>query len=122
MHAAGILARTKQAVQLCGAIHLEFHAAHHVMRGWHHLHQARHQIKAAVGAALDHALEFFTHHHRIEMRHGDIEAAVLGDAAFAHFLIHAARYDVTRGALVARIVEVHEAFFVAVQQITARAT
>ena len=40
---------------------LEDHAAHHVMRGRHHLDPAASQVEAAVGAALDHALEAAAH-------------------------------------------------------------
>ena len=57
VHAAGVLAGDEQARQLGRGVDAAHHAAHEVVRGRHHLDQPAGEIEAAVGAALDHALE-----------------------------------------------------------------
>ena len=119
MHAARIFACDEQTRQIRRAIRPERDTAHHVMRRRHHIDQAGHEIKAAVGAALDHAPEHTAHHRGIEMAHRDIQPAARPDPPRAHFLVHAAAHDVARRALAARIVVVHEALAGAVKQIAA---
>ena len=76
VHAAGVLAGRVEPRQLGGAIGVELDAAHHVMRGRDHLDAAGGEIEAAIGAALDHALELAPHALRPEMAHLDIDAAM----------------------------------------------
>ena len=47
----------KSPAQRRRAVGVEHHAAHHVVRRRHDLDEAAGEIEAAVGAALDHALE-----------------------------------------------------------------
>ena len=76
MHAPGVLAGREQSGQRRGAVGAEDHAAHHVVRGRHHLDQAAGEVEATVGAALDHALEQLAHLVRAEVVHLDVHAAV----------------------------------------------
>ena len=119
MHAAGILAGDEEAVQLGAAIRSEFDAAHHVMRGRHDLHQSAGEVEAAVGAALDHALELLAHALRAEMGHRDIEAAMRRDVPLADLAEHGARDEVAGSALGLGIVGGHEALLVATQKVPA---
>ena len=129
VHAAGILARREQAFQNGAAIGLEYHAAHHVVRGRYHLDQATGQIEAAVRATLDHALELLAHFLGAEMVHLDIDSAVGRSAARTHFGINGTGDDIARGAFLTCIVMLHETFagliatvVAAVEQIAAGAT
>ena len=119
--AARILAGNEQSVAFRRAVGRKLDAAHHVMRGRHDFDLARGEIETAIGATLDHALELAAHVLGTEMRHAEPDAAVGRRAPGAHLAEDCARHDVARRALPARIVTVHEAIAVAVQQITARA-
>src|SRR5262244_1745967 len=109
MHSAGVLAGGKKARHRRGAVGREHDAAHHVMRGWDHLDAAAGKVKAAVGAALDHALEIAPHVGGAEMAHLDVDAAVRAGEARADAILDRAADDVARRALTARIVLEHEA-------------
>ena len=76
MHAAGVLAGGVEPRHRRRAVGREHHAAHHVMRGRDHLDAAGGEIEAAIGAALDHALELAPHAVGAEMAHLDIDAAM----------------------------------------------
>src|SRR6185503_3251977 len=61
VHAAGVLARDEQARELAPALAVEHYTAHHVVRRRDDFDQSPREIEAAVGAALDHALELLAH-------------------------------------------------------------
>src|SRR5262249_56812210 len=103
------------------AIGRELDAAHHVMRGRHDFDTSRGEIEAAIGAALDHALELSPHVVGTEMSHAEPYATVRCRSAGPHLRIDRARDDVARGTLAARIVALHEAPAIAVEPVTARA-
>ena len=79
------------------------------MRGRDHLDAAGGEIEAAIGAALDHALELAPHALGAEMAHLDIDAAVRAGVALADAVHDRAADDVARGALAALVVVEHEA-------------
>ena len=79
------------------------------MRGRDHLDAAGGEIEAAIGAALDHALELAPHALRAQMAHLDIDAAMWASVALADAVHDGARNDVAGGAFAARIVVEHEA-------------
>ena len=59
------------------AVGVELDAAHHVVRGRHDFDEAAREIEAAVGAALDHALELLARRSSgPRWRHRDVDAAV----------------------------------------------
>ncbi len=122
VHAAGVLARREEARERGGAVDAELHAAHHVVRGRHHLDSPAGEIEAAVGAALDHALELAPHVLGAEMAHRDVETAMRRGVALAHLGEHRPRHDVARRPLAARVVAAHEPLARAVEEIAARAT
>src|SRR6185436_3692613 len=119
VHAARVLAGDEEAVELARAIQPEHGPAHHVVRGRNDLDQPAREVEAAIGAALDHALELLRHALRPEMTHADVDAAVRGDPAGAHLGVDRARDDVARRALALGVVAAHEALVRAVQQIAA---
>ncbi len=79
------------------------------MRGRHHLDQPAGEIEAAIGAALDHALELFSDVVRAEVAHGNVQTAVRRGVAVFNLRKHRARDDVAGRALGFRIVAAHEA-------------
>ena len=106
----------------CRAIGAEHHAAHHVVRGRHHLDQAAGEVEAAVGAALDHALEAAPHVVRPEVRHLDVDAAVRRRAALRasrSWIERARRRRAWRARRARR--RRHEALAAAVEQVAAGA-
>ena len=119
VYPAGVFARREQARERGRAVGGKLHAAHHVMRGRHHLDQAAGEIETAVCAALDHALELSAHILGSQVAHRDVEPAVGRDVAGAHLGLHGARDDVAGGPLGALVVLVHEALLVAAQEVAA---
>ena len=108
MGATGILARHVKPLQRGAGVHIHDDAAHEVMRGRHHLDQARRQIKATVCAAFDHALEFPAHSVGAQMRHRDEHAFLLGIVVLAHLGIYAAADHIAGGAFALSVVVEHE--------------
>jgi hypothetical protein len=99
----------------------ELDAAPHGVRGRHHLDSPVGEVEAAVGAALDHALELAPHVVGAEMAHRDVETAMQRGVALAHLGEHRPRHDVARRPLAARVVARHEPLAGAVEEIAARA-
>src|SRR6185437_10403892 len=114
-----VLAGDEQAVALGRAVGRELDTAHHVVRGRHDFYLARGEIEAAIGATLDHALELAAYALRTKMRHAEPDATVRCSTPRAHLVEDCARHDVARRALPSRIVTIHEAIAVAVEQIAA---
>jgi hypothetical protein len=78
------------------------------MRGRNHLDAAAGEIEAAVGAALDHALEVVGHLGGPEMAHLDVDAAVRAGESGADAILDRAADDVARRPFAAGIVLEHE--------------
>src|SRR3972149_10402298 len=91
------------------------------MRGRDHLDAAGGQVEAAIGAALDHALEFAPHPLGPQVSHLDIDAAMRAGVAFADAVLNRAADDIAGGAFAARIVIEHEALTLGVGEIAAGA-
>src|SRR5262245_36341167 len=86
------------------------------MCGRYDFDQSGCQVEAAVGAALDHALELLGDLVRAEVSHLDVDAAVRCGASGTHLLIDAARYEIPRGPLSARVARLHKAFTYSVDE------
>src|SRR5690606_23484462 len=108
VNAARILARDEEAGEFRLGVDVTEDATHEVMRGRHDLDETTGEIEAAVGAALDHALELLRHLLATEMAHRDIQPAIGRRAACLHLAVHGLRDEVARRALATRIVVEHE--------------
>src|SRR5262249_21155714 len=108
VHATGVLAGRVEARHRRGAVRREHHAAHHVMGGRDHLDAPGREIEAAVGATLDHALEFTAHAVGTEMAHLDPYAAIRAGVAAPDAIHDGAADAVAGGALAPRVVGQHE--------------
>ena len=84
MNAAGIFARNEETFNGGGGIGATYDAAHQVVGRWHDLDEAPSEIEAAIGAALDHALELAPDLFGAEVAHRDIDAAHRRRAAGQH--------------------------------------
>src|SRR5262245_25815895 len=79
------------------------------MGGRYHFDKSGRQVEAAIGAALDHALELLGDLVWAEVSHLDVDATVRRRAPGPHLLIDAARYEIPRSPLGARVARLHEA-------------
>ncbi len=121
MGAAGIFARDVEALHRGAGVHVDHNAAHEIMRGWHHFDHAACQIEAAVGAALDHALEFLAHIVGPEMGHRDEDALLFGIIVFSHLGIDAPADQIAGRAFALVVIVEHEPLTGVVDQLTTRA-
>ena len=91
------------------------------MRCRHHLDLAACQVKAAIGAALDHARELAPHVLGAKVAHGNEHSHLIGVVGLAHLGIDAAADHVAGGPLAKRVIVEHEALPLMVQKLPARA-
>ena len=122
MGAAGILTGHIEALHRGAGVGVDHHAAHEIVGRGHHFDETGGQVEAAIGTALDHAFELLAHFVGTEMRHRNINAAILSCVALAQFVIDAAADHIAGGTLALWIIVKHEAVLSAVQQVTASAT
>ncbi len=76
VHAARVFASREQALERGAPVGRELDAAHHVVRGGNDFDEPAGEVEAAIGAALDHALELRAHVGLSQVRHRDVEPAV----------------------------------------------
>ena len=91
------------------------------MRARDHLDAARREIEAAIGAALNHALELAAHRLRSEMAHLDEDPAMRARMPLADAIDDGAADDVARGALGLLVITEHEALAARIGEIAAGA-
>ena len=122
MHATGVLARGKEAVDRGAALAVDDDTAHHEVRGRPDLDWPAREVAPKVAAALHHPAEVALHVLRAEMRNVDPHPAVLRAATFADLEERGARDQVARRALHARrVVARHESLAQTIAQIASGA-
>ena len=91
------------------------------MRGRHNLDLASSEIKAAIAASLDHAGELLTDVVRSKMSHCYEQPSLRRGSPSLNFIKHASRYDITSCAFCRRVMVLHEALAIAIQEMASGA-